>query len=209
MTQYVVLRSSDELYHHGIKGQKWGVRRFENPDGTLTPEGQQRYYGKRFEKESKKQERLNYKADQATQIRLAKDHATKAKRSAAVGLGGAAIAGAGYLETEIAKGMNGGKFPASRRITSRMNGVTKEEIIRPKGELLGIGGLVDIGVGSAIAVVGLGKAAYHGIRASVANRRASIAGHQKAAQKAKAHLEGMKEMFENTPYAALVNERFG
>lgn len=27
------------LYHHGIKGQKWGVRRFQNKDGTLTFEG--------------------------------------------------------------------------------------------------------------------------------------------------------------------------
>ena len=35
----------DELYHHGIKGQKWGIRRFENPDGTLTPEGKARYRG--------------------------------------------------------------------------------------------------------------------------------------------------------------------
>lgn len=32
-----------ELYHHGIKGQRWGVRRFQNPDGTLTPEGIKRY----------------------------------------------------------------------------------------------------------------------------------------------------------------------
>ena len=30
------------LMHHGIKGQKWGVRRFQNPDGTYTPEGKAR-----------------------------------------------------------------------------------------------------------------------------------------------------------------------
>lgn len=35
----------DELYHHGIKGQKWGVRRFQNPDGTLTAAGKKRYGG--------------------------------------------------------------------------------------------------------------------------------------------------------------------
>ena len=30
---------SNELYHHGIKGQRWGIRRYQNPDGTLTEEG--------------------------------------------------------------------------------------------------------------------------------------------------------------------------
>lgn len=31
------------LQHHGIKGQKWGVRRFQNADGSLTAEGKKRY----------------------------------------------------------------------------------------------------------------------------------------------------------------------
>lgn len=31
------------LAHHGVKGQKWGVRRYQNEDGTLTAEGIERY----------------------------------------------------------------------------------------------------------------------------------------------------------------------
>ena len=36
---------TDHIYlaHHGIKGMKWGVRRFQNPDGTLTEAGNKRY----------------------------------------------------------------------------------------------------------------------------------------------------------------------
>lgn len=31
------------LAHHGVKGQKWGIRRYQNEDGTLTSEGRRRY----------------------------------------------------------------------------------------------------------------------------------------------------------------------
>lgn len=34
---------SNKLQHHGVKGQKWGVRRFQNTDGSLTAEGKKRY----------------------------------------------------------------------------------------------------------------------------------------------------------------------
>ena len=34
---------SDELYHHGIKGQRWGIRRYQNEDGSLTTLGKMRY----------------------------------------------------------------------------------------------------------------------------------------------------------------------
>lgn len=51
MTEWKCTRTN-ELQHHGIKGQKWGVRRFQNKDGSLTPAGKKRYDdgdGKRME----------------------------------------------------------------------------------------------------------------------------------------------------------------
>lgn len=42
-TEYVVT-SDGEMYHWGIKGMKWGVRRYQNTDGSLTAAGIKRYY---------------------------------------------------------------------------------------------------------------------------------------------------------------------
>lgn len=43
-----------ELYHWGVKGMKWGVRRYQNKDGTLTEKGQKRYERDQRENAGKK-----------------------------------------------------------------------------------------------------------------------------------------------------------
>lgn len=43
----------NDIYHHGIKGQRWGIRRYQNPDGSLTPAGE-KHYGKKLDKLTKK-----------------------------------------------------------------------------------------------------------------------------------------------------------
>lgn len=70
-----------ELYHHGIRGQKWGIRRYQNKDGSLTDEGKKRI------------------------AKLEKGIKTKAKVGAVVGgVAGAAVGTAGSVGFTLATG---------------------------------------------------------------------------------------------------------
>ena len=42
-SEFYIVRDEEYLEHHGIKGQKWGIRRYQNADGTLTDAGKSRY----------------------------------------------------------------------------------------------------------------------------------------------------------------------
>lgn len=43
MSVYYKSMTHEQLKHHGIKGMHWGIRRFQNEDGTLTAAGKKRY----------------------------------------------------------------------------------------------------------------------------------------------------------------------
>lgn len=69
----------DELQHHGIKGQKWGIRRYQRKDGTLTNAGKKRY-DKELQEAKDKKKRLNNQ--KRTQAKLDKLDALKKENEA-------------------------------------------------------------------------------------------------------------------------------
>lgn len=91
MGYYAIEDETEDLQHHGIKGQKWGVRRFQRPDGTRTPAGKAR-------------ERENYNYDSTStntssdgvqnggpKKKFDKEKAKKIAKGVAIGVGAAAL----------------------------------------------------------------------------------------------------------------------
>ena len=68
----------DELYHHGILGQKWGVRRYQNKDGSYKPGAEGRYDGDDIKNKLSAAKKSLKEAKNGLVVRKAKKHAEKA-----------------------------------------------------------------------------------------------------------------------------------
>lgn len=100
------IKHSDELMHHGIKGQKWGLRRYQNPDGSLTPEGQVRYGGKTHISELSNEELADLDAANrmADEEERKSENTKKALKIGGIIIGTAVIAaGAAFIASKLSK----------------------------------------------------------------------------------------------------------
>lgn len=69
--------NNDELKHYGIKGMRWGVRRYQNEDGSLTGAGKKRYERDQRENSGKKK---GNKVGQADPNRWVREDLSRSKR---------------------------------------------------------------------------------------------------------------------------------
>lgn len=111
-----------ELYHYGVKGMKWGVRRYQNPDGTLTAAGKRRaikqeakayrkelYKEHNFTRKLAKEESKNWEKEQLEDAGIKTGLTDKQKKMIKTGAAYAAIfvgsAAAGFAIAKIQKRM--------------------------------------------------------------------------------------------------------
>lgn len=80
MSEYYTTSSGYYLVHSGVLGMKWGIRRYQNEDGSLTPEGRI-HYGKQAARSYFKQDMLRRKQEKANDFKTYKKLGKKIRKA--------------------------------------------------------------------------------------------------------------------------------
>lgn len=192
----------DFLMHHGVKGQRRGRRRYQNEDGSLTPEGREHYgvgegngnsnYGnnkfeRKFNKDYKNLSKLTQKADKNYQATKEHEYKKQSKIRAVAGLG--ALGGAIGAESLIPEGLSEIRINDKKEFVS--NKIARN--------------FAAIALGTTSAAM-FAASLVSGLKATVAGRRTTVYGNMKATQKARAKYEQMSNAYKNTPYEKMLEE---
>lgn len=121
------------LVHHGVKGQRWGIRRYQNPDGSLTAEGKRKlntYKVKQNENLTKYSEKKNAKFKKKLSKNLSEEKRKKIVNKYYAELAAQAIERSAIKNLTLS-GMNAEKTAVGRDRVARI--------------LLGVGGFVTFG----------------------------------------------------------------
>lgn len=223
---------NDYLIHYGVKNMKWGVRRYQNEDGSLTQLGKERYsvgsggnskFDKAYRKEMKKYNKLRDKADVDLQRSKAEKHEANAykainvagKLSAAglgVGLAGGGLANElqnrGNVKLDLAElyERQGQGGPALQRMYSSWlykDGVKYLSDSRTAGNVTGIATASLIGAG----IIAAGVAGQQKARALIERRRTTPVSHMKVTARAEKQYNKISNMVKDTPYMALFKDQ--
>lgn len=127
------------IYHHGIKGQRWGIRRFENEDGSLTTAGKKRYGVDENGNQSKEGKKL-----QKQEVKIQKKIDNPGKEAIKTGFKTyAAFGGAGLLTSGVGgfiKGVGKNKLNDAMIITGASLELLGQAVVS-------LGGVASVGVG--------------------------------------------------------------
>ena len=121
---------SGTLKHHGIKGQRWGVRRFQNPDGTRTAAGRRREAAEAMRREGAQEDAASYKynkpGESGWQGAKRAVGANKKKVATAVLLAGTVAAAAVYASNpKVRKAVNSTVSKCEKKTVSTMKSGVK------------------------------------------------------------------------------------